>query len=62
MNTIPQVVCYVIPRHMLGRVAEQTTVKGSGNARATLEHMRELAGGRAATIIRSALSRRRPRC
>jgi hypothetical protein len=37
MNTIPQVVCSVIPRHMLGRVAEQTTIEGGRNARAALE-------------------------
>ena len=53
MQTIPHVVCGVIPPHILTRVAEQTTVEASGNARATLEHMRELAGGRAETLIPS---------
>lgn len=43
-NTLPQVVCGVIPHHMLERVARQRDVEASGNARATLEHMRQLAG------------------
>jgi hypothetical protein len=30
MNTIPQVVCRVIPPHMLGRVAAQTTRPEAG--------------------------------
>ncbi|HEV7240807.1 MAG TPA: M4 family metallopeptidase [Thermoanaerobaculia bacterium] len=52
MHNIPQVVCGVIPPHILTRVAGQT-VDGSENARATLEHMRELATGRAQTLIDS---------
>jgi Zn-dependent metalloprotease len=51
MNTIPQVVCGVIPHHMLKRVAAQTTIEASENARATLEHMRELATGHARTLL-----------
>jgi Thermolysin metallopeptidase, catalytic domain len=51
MNTLPHVVCGVIPPHMLKRVAGQTTIEASENARATLEHMRELATGRAPTLL-----------
>jgi Zn-dependent metalloprotease len=54
MHNIPHVVCGVIPPHMLTRVAAHTTIEASENARATLEHMRELAGGRAETIMQSA--------
>ncbi|HEX6096913.1 MAG TPA: hypothetical protein VF432_11360 [Thermoanaerobaculia bacterium] len=51
MNTIPHVVCGVIPFHILERVAGQTTIEASANARATLEHMRELATGNAHTLL-----------
>jgi Zn-dependent metalloprotease len=44
-------ICGAIPPHILARVAEHTTDEASGAARATLEHMRELAKGRAATLI-----------
>ena len=44
-------VCGVVPPHILTRVAEHTEDEASGTARATLEHMRELATGRAATLI-----------
>ncbi len=47
MGKIPQYVCGVIPPHILTRVADHTTDEASGTARATLEHMRELATGRA---------------
>jgi Zn-dependent metalloprotease len=50
MRTIPQYVCGVIPPHILNRVAEQTADEGA-DARATLEHMRELASERARTLI-----------
>jgi Zn-dependent metalloprotease len=50
-NTIPQLVCTVIPPHMLERVARYQTVEASANARATLEHMHELAAGRVQTLI-----------
>lgn len=52
MHTIPQVVCGVIPPHMLTRVAADHNREASANARATLEHMRELAGDRA-TLLQS---------
>jgi len=51
MGKIPQYVCGVIPPHILTRVAEHTTDEASGTARATLEHMRELATGRAASLL-----------
>jgi len=51
MNKIPELLCGVIPPHMQKRVATQTTDEASGNARATLEHMRELASGRACTLL-----------
>ena len=51
MTTIPHVVCGVIPPHILERVAGDTTVEASENARATLEHMRELATGSAHTLL-----------
>jgi Zn-dependent metalloprotease len=52
MPNIPQkYVCGVIPHHMLTRLAEHTSDEASGTARATLEHMRELATGRAATLL-----------
>ena len=52
MRTIPHnFVCGVIPPHILTRVAEHTTDEASGSARTTLEHMRELATSRAATLI-----------
>jgi Zn-dependent metalloprotease len=44
-------VCGAIPLHILTRVAEHTEDEASGTARATLEHMRELATSRAATLI-----------
>jgi Zn-dependent metalloprotease len=44
-------ICGVVPRHILTRLAEHTEDEASGSARATLEHMRELATGRAATLI-----------
>lgn len=51
MRNIPEYVCGVIPPHILTRVAEHTSDDASDTARATLEHMRELATGRAATLI-----------
>jgi Zn-dependent metalloprotease len=51
MGNIPQYICGVIPPHILTRVAEHTSSEASGTARATLEHMRELATGRAATLL-----------
>jgi hypothetical protein len=51
MSNIPQYVCFVIPPHILTRVAERTDDLAGGDARATLEHMRELATGRARTLI-----------
>jgi Zn-dependent metalloprotease len=51
MRTIPHYVCGVIPPHILTRVAEQTSDDARVTARATLEHMRELSIGRAATLI-----------
>ena len=50
MGNLPQYVCGVIPPHILTRLAEQSG-EASGTARATLEHMRELATGRAATLL-----------
>ena len=44
-------VCGVVPLHILRRVAQHTEDEASGTARATLEHMRELATSRAATLI-----------
>jgi Zn-dependent metalloprotease len=51
MRTIPQYICGVIPPHILTRVAAHTSDEASGTARATLEHMRELATGRAASLL-----------
>jgi len=56
-RNIPHYVCGVIPHHILTRLAAQTsgpsTEEASANARATLEHMRELATGHAvASLIR----------
>jgi Zn-dependent metalloprotease len=51
MKTIPQFVCGVIPPHMLARVASHETVEANGNARATLDHMRELAAGDVRTLL-----------
>jgi len=52
MRNIPQkYVCGVVPPYILTRVAEHTTDEASGTARATLEHMRELATDRAATLL-----------
>lgn len=44
-------VCGVVPPHILTRVAQHTEDEASGTARATLEHMRELATSRAATLL-----------
>jgi len=44
-------VCGAIPNHILTRVAENGTGEARDNARATLEHMRELATACAATLI-----------
>ena len=52
MPNIPQkYVCGAIPPHILTRVAEDPSDAASGSARATLEHMRELATGRAASLL-----------
>ena len=51
MRNIPQYVCGVIPFHILTRMAQHSSDEASGTARATLEHMRELATGRAATLL-----------
>ena len=52
MRNVPRNdVCGVIPPHILTRVAEHTSDQASGTARATLEHMRELATSRAATLL-----------
>ena len=50
MRNIPQYVCGVIP-HILTQVAERTDDAAHDDARATLEQMRELATGRARTLI-----------
>lgn len=50
MGNLPQYICGVIPPHILSRVAALST-EASGTARATLDHMRELATGRAATLL-----------
>ena len=53
-KTIPHYVCGVIPPHILTRLAGQTNDpadEASANARATLEHMRELATGQAVTSL-----------
>src|SRR5688500_3857243 len=52
MKTIPQIVCGVIPPHILTRVAKRAGGRGE-DARATLEHMREVATGRTQTLIDS---------
>lgn len=49
-DTVPQFLCGVIPPHMLTRVAHHRGVEASGHARATLEHMRELAAGSVRTL------------
>jgi len=46
-----RVVCGAIPSHMLTRIAQHPSDAASGAARATLEHMRELATGRAPTLL-----------
>lgn len=51
MNTIPHYLCGVIPPHMLSRIARQRAGDAPEDARATLEHMRELATDRAHTLI-----------
>src|SRR5215212_3921217 len=51
MRNIPQYLCGVIPPHILTQMAERTNHAAHGDARATLEHMRELATGRARTLI-----------
>ncbi|HYI08451.1 MAG TPA: M4 family metallopeptidase [Thermoanaerobaculia bacterium] len=50
MQNITHSVCGVIPDHMLARVAEHPSEEGE-HARATLEQMRELATGRAASLL-----------
>ncbi len=44
-TNLPQFLCGVIPHHILTRVAAHSGDEASGNARATLDHMRELAAG-----------------
>jgi Zn-dependent metalloprotease len=51
MQTIPQYLCGVIPEPMLSRVAAQQVHEARHDARATLEHMRELATGKARTLL-----------
>jgi Zn-dependent metalloprotease len=51
MRNIPHSLCGVIPPHILTRVALQTHDVANADARATLEHMRELATGRTRTLI-----------
>jgi len=51
MQTISHYVCGVIPPHILTRVAGHTGSDAAGTARATLEHMRELASGRTAASL-----------
>jgi hypothetical protein len=51
MSNILQYLCGVISAHILTRVAERTDDAAQDDARATLEHMRELATGRARTLI-----------
>ncbi len=51
MRKIPEYVCGVIPPHMLTQVAGQSVDEAHEDARATLEQMRELATGRARTLI-----------
>src|SRR5688500_14056939 len=51
MRNIHPYVCGVVPPHILTRVAGHTEDEASGTARATLEHMRELATSHAATLI-----------
>ena len=50
-TTLLQTFCGVIPPHMLGRVAEYGGGEASENARATLEHMRQLAAGGVNTLL-----------
>ena len=51
MRTVPQAICGVIPPHIHRQVAQHTDEAVSGTARATLEHMHELATGRATTLL-----------
>jgi Zn-dependent metalloprotease len=51
MQTIPQYICGVIPDHMLSRMATQGVDEARHDARATLEHMRELATGQTRTLL-----------
>jgi len=52
MPNIPQkYVCGVIPPHILAKMAEQAEHEAGDDARSTLEHMRELATGRAASLL-----------
>ena len=51
MSTIPQVVCGVIPPHILKRVAESPGHDARQDARATLDHLAELASGRTCTLL-----------
>jgi Zn-dependent metalloprotease len=53
MNTLPQTVCGVIPHHQLAAIARYGGSEASDNARATLEHMRELAAGGVQTLLES---------
>jgi Zn-dependent metalloprotease len=50
MQTIPHYLCAVIPDHMLSRVA-QGVHEARHDARATLEHLRERATGKARTLL-----------
>jgi Zn-dependent metalloprotease len=51
MSNIPQYVCGVIPPHILTRVADHPAHDAAATARSTLEHMHELASGRAAASL-----------
>ena len=50
-HNIPQVFCFVIPPHMRARIARHQTNDPRSTARATLDHMRELAKGHQPTLI-----------
>ena len=54
MSNAPLHLCYAIPPHILARIAEQSSDDVSRDARATLEHMHELAPGTAAPAEDSA--------
>ena len=55
MRTITQPACYVIPPHMLSKVAERTGHKAHEAARCTLEQTRELTTARAGTFLNSSV-------